>query len=122
MQLWEHRVGDTVHSSPGDQLRLKLRQKAMASPPMFIRVSLHLMGTGEEVPRNAHKCPLPPIAVDPRFPQILFRKCPLSDFIPTGFLLFEKYGKKSFNWFLNHMSGSRNQPQKISVLTFTALR
>ena len=23
---------------------------------------------------------------------------------------------------LNHMSGSRNQPQKISVLTFTALR
>lgn len=60
------------------------------------------MGTGEEVPRNAHKPPLPPIAVDPRFPQILFRKCPVSGFVPTGFFLSEKYGKNHSIGFESH--------------------
>lgn len=72
----------------------------MASPPIFIDVSLHLMGTREEIPRNAHKPPLPPIAVDPLSHRSSLENalCQLS-FPLDFFFCLRSTEKKSFNWF-----------------------
>lgn len=94
----------------------------MASSVIFIHVSLCVTGTGEEVPRNAHKpfLPLRWILVSHRsslenaLDQVSF---------PLDFFFFcLRSMQKIIQLVLNHMSGSRNQSQKISVLTFTALR
>lgn len=100
--------------------RVKRGEKVMASLPISVRVSLHLMGLGRST-QECCKPPPPPVAVDPCFSQILFRKCPVSGLMPTGFFSCLRRMEKIIQLVLNHMSGSRNQLQKISALTFTSL-
>lgn len=93
----------------------------MASSVIFIHVSLCVTETGEEVPRNAHKpfLPLRWILVSHRssLENALYQVS-----FPLDFFFCLRSMQKIIQLVLNHMSGSRNQPQKISVLTFTALR